>query len=411
VALAAIVVPLVACGSSTPGAGGPTPKPPARPAGASIIDQVAALSRAPHGSVKSSDGSAELLLPPGSLPAGTALSDIKITKLIPIEASLRFGGRPPLIAYRLEPDGLEFATRPFLRMATNLAPDGRIPWLFTDSRSGVSRLTAVATQVNLENRQVTLTAQLAHFSQIATSEGTFILTLSELQDHVWGEPFEMKVAIARTALVDPVTRKGSDKVEVEPPGTVLFTGLWLPAGLRPTVVEAPPRETGLPSGSTFTVVQTFSCRTSGVTQVEYKAYLRFPEAPAYGTHQSEIQVDSEYRKCQPPMSPISASFNQSEFTTTYSIQVKKVPALGGPNWSGTDCGTTLELPERSTSAVEKEVSFKWSHPHPPCDATTDHAKVVVIARLHALDDPESYWFCSYQGAAPGKGKPCTYFGK
>jgi hypothetical protein len=111
------------------------------------------------------------------------------------------------------------------------------------------------------------------------------------------------------------------------------------------------------------------------------------------------------------MSPISASFNQSEFTTTYSIQVKKVPALGGPNWSGTDCGTTLELPERSTSAVEKEVSFKWSHPHPPCDATTDHAKVVVIARLHALDDPESYWFCSYQGAAPGKGKPCTYFGK
>ncbi len=418
VALAAIAVPLVACVSSSPGAGGRTPTPPAAPTSASLIDQVAALIRAPHVSIKASDGRAELLLPSGSLPAGTALSNIKITKLNPVDASIRFDRNPPLFAYRLEPDGLQFATQPVLRLSVDLPPSGRLPLLFTDSGSRFSRLRPIATEVDLVNRQVTFTARLAHFSDAVGTAGWFTVTLSELQDHVWGDPFQMKAVITQVWWSQITAhRLYGTTIESFPSGQVWLHGEWYGHDITPSVVKDAPPVTALGS-HTFTVLQSFSCRGIGYkSSVDYVASLRYPltsvgkgveEDPAGGQDWERISVSSGQRQCKRPVSPISAAFDQSQFTTTYTVEVKEVPTLGKGTWYGPNCDRWETKPDLMISEGTKKLTFVWHHPHPPCGATRDHLDVFMRISFPVLQPPGVRWVCEYHGAASGAGKECEY---
>ncbi|MBM3943159.1 MAG: hypothetical protein FJ316_09610 [SAR202 cluster bacterium] len=60
------------------------------------------------GSVKSSDGTARIDVPEGSLPEGVRLSDIKIGPVDAATLPVQFPNGPALAAYKLEPDGAKF---------------------------------------------------------------------------------------------------------------------------------------------------------------------------------------------------------------------------------------------------------------------------------------------------------------
>lgn len=106
------------------------------------------------------------------------------------------------------------------------------------------------------------------------------------------------------------------------------------------------------------------------------------------------------------VSPIDAVFTPATFSTTYSLLLSptEVPLL--LNWSGPNCGSWSASDERD---------FTWTHPHPPCDATTDHHDVAVTALGLAgesvagsrVSGPTRAFRCTYQGAETGAGPACV----
>ncbi|MSP21755.1 MAG: hypothetical protein EXR66_01825 [Dehalococcoidia bacterium] len=100
------------------------------------------------------------------------------------------------------------------------------------------------------------------------------------------------------------------------------------------------------------------------------------------------------------VSPIEAVFNKAAFTTEYSALVSTEPAGAAPAlsfaWSGADCGTFGPIANPRT--------FRWTHPHPPCDPTTDHANR-TITLLASWADRQLR--CAYQGQPPASAPPCV----
>ncbi len=93
--------------------------------------------------------------------------------------------------------------------------------------------------------------------------------------------------------------------------------------------------------------------------------------------------------------PIRAVFNQQAFTTTYTLPVDAPSPIPGIDWRGADCGAFQ---------VDSPTTWRWNHPHPPCDPSTDHGNRTIIATIQiggALIE------CRYQGASSGTGPPCT----
>ncbi|MFA7250052.1 MAG: hypothetical protein WC273_10525 [Dehalococcoidia bacterium] len=93
--------------------------------------------------------------------------------------------------------------------------------------------------------------------------------------------------------------------------------------------------------------------------------------------------------------PIRAAFSPPAQTTTYNLPVEMEGATPGVDWRGADCGTYR---------AESATVFRWSHPHPPCDPTSDHADRTIIATIQI---GSARIECRYQGSASGTGSPCT----
>ena len=133
-------------------------------------------------------------------------------------------------------------------------------------------------------------------------------------------------------------------------------------------------------------------------------------APATGTP-SGAQAQGT-ATAQPPavapavevrVSPIEAVLNQAAFTTTYSVLVTIEPPDANAGltfgWSGADCGSS------EVDRLDARI-FRWVHPHPPCDATTDHSNR-TITLLVSWSSGARQLRCTYQGAASGVGPPCV----
>jgi hypothetical protein len=116
---------IAAVNNALAGCVGPTPTPtPDVPA---LATQIPA---GPHDTVMSSDGRAELLIPPGALPSGVAVADIHVTSVDPAASGITIDGQPPLFVYQLEPDGIHFTMPVLLRISSTLSAGGEVPQLF-----------------------------------------------------------------------------------------------------------------------------------------------------------------------------------------------------------------------------------------------------------------------------------------
>jgi hypothetical protein len=103
------------------------------------------------------------------------------------------------------------------------------------------------------------------------------------------------------------------------------------------------------------------------------------------------------------VSPVEAVFNQATFTTTYSVLITIEPPDGNPGltiaWSGADCGSW------EVDRLDARI-YRWVHPHPPCDATTDHSTRTITLEARWAGGNRQLR-CTYQGAASGVGPPCV----
>lgn len=113
---------------------------------------------------------------------------------------------------------------------------------------------------------------------------------------------------------------------------------------------------------------------------------------------------------------ITAVFDQSKFTTTYTLKVVgALPEGLYVEWSGPNCGEVvnqivgIDGLERADDVVHN-VTFTWKHPHPPCANASDHSNVTVVAQAteggSRGNTPRLVTICTYPGSASGTGPAC-----
>jgi hypothetical protein len=102
--------------------------------------------------------------------------------------------------------------------------------------------------------------------------------------------------------------------------------------------------------------------------------------------------------------PIQASFIDEAMATQYSIEVDELLEEQGISvqWSGPTCGDWTPQGEQLVTTGHT-YTMTWHHPHPPCDATTDHHDVTIRATIRFKDQ---VIVCEYQGAKSGEGPAC-----
>lgn len=106
----------------------------------------------------------------------------------------------------------------------------------------------------------------------------------------------------------------------------------------------------------------------------------------------------------PLVHPIVAAFDAQAYSTQYTVVVDD-PDLDvvKVQWSGPNCGDWTPQDPQVGAETTNQFTMTWHHPHPPCDATTQHKDVTVRATVTIKD---ATFVCEYQGADDGTGQAC-----
>jgi hypothetical protein len=142
-------------------------------------------------------------------------------------------------------------------------------------------------------------------------------------------------------------------------------------------------------------------QTPQPTETSQPTAVPATQAPAVAPTQPPPPATPTPQPTQPPanvfagVGPISATFAQPAQRTDYVVTAS---AQGYTfEWSGADCGT---------SGPTSPGAFMWHHPHPPCDASTNHSnRTIRVVVTHTATNQKLV--CTYHGAASGTGAACT----
>jgi hypothetical protein len=104
--------------------------------------------------------------------------------------------------------------------------------------------------------------------------------------------------------------------------------------------------------------------------------------------------------------PVAATFTPATFSTEYLLGIANPTAEAlTVEWSGPDCGTWApQGPSNANAMTTQTWSMTWTHPHPPCDPTTEHADRTIAATVRGTSGT---LVCSYPGAHSGVGPACV----
>ena len=131
--------------------------------------------------------------------------------------------------------------------------------------------------------------------------------------------------------------------------------------------------------------------------------------------QPRLRLPRNYRYAT--TTPITAVFDQSKFTTTYTFNTTGLFPQGGLiRWSGPNCGT-VSGDAFSVASIQRyedlavKAPYTWVHPHPPCGDSPDHADATIVGTLaegegHPERTPRFITTCTYRGSATGTGAVC-----
>lgn len=214
--------------------------------------------------IMSNDQIAELVIPKTALPDNVTIEDISVTRI----SSSQFGDES-LIAYELEPDGLEFTEEVFLKFQLDEGDDS-VPLVFISTSNGIDLVNNTKSEVNLKTEKQNITIQLTHFSQI---------WISSAQD-----PYQIKASVRDTPCGEPILTNATFTLYKDnfvimnvPSGitvwkflepSVKIKGSW--ENLNPMIsplskIHGKPQFTDVSVGETFTVKDnTFRCSEPGL---------------------------------------------------------------------------------------------------------------------------------------------------
>ena len=293
-----LVVPIAiaACGDATP-----EPLPPAvaaEPTSTSPIPSPTPDARpetpAPSASLElaTAEGAARLTIPAGALPQGVNPSQVRITDARADDLPATFEGAGDLLAYRLEPDGLQLRQPATLEIRVeNGGENVPVVWHVTsgdeDPEAGPQIELLQATEVLLDPDQGTATVRLEidSFSWFVARDRGFFLTLE------MARPFQ-----ATVGRVFPVhttttmqlrshrstvewTYKGVDKERVQSSDPVLpweiTKGVFQPSEALGNIAQENSPGPTVVDGLIYTFNSGFSCDYAGRGFVEYRLDTRY----------------------------------------------------------------------------------------------------------------------------------------
>jgi hypothetical protein len=311
-----------------------------------IVDQIA---EGPHTTVKSSDGKLLLMIPDGALPSDVAATQITTNNIRPNTVPVTVGGNRPLLAYRFEPDGLQFSTPAVIVLTMNPFADNTLPMLFSVSGEKVEAITSILYATDPKTHKLIVTAPIAHFSEVVVTKGDFGILFYNIFDQVQNDPFTVEAVVFRQSR--------------SPVATWALTGGWAVGWpIEPRLgrdVPIPPYTT-LSTGE-FRVRQKFTCKgLSAYTSLTYVAVIGFDLTVAVKKQTTTshstmtFNVMKDFR-CIRMVEILVVTF--ANFTTTYTLgashpEVEKLAYA----WSNSNsCGDFNEASELRQA--------KWLHPH------------------------------------------------
>ncbi|MCG3773987.1 MAG: hypothetical protein JW395_0804 [Nitrospira sp.] len=212
----------------------------------------------PHDTVASADGSAELLIPQGALPAGTSASQLKVAPLAPSEILVRFKDGSPASGYRLEPDGLTFSKPAVLRIKRD-ASDSTLPLVLLLSKGQPAAL-RTALEIDRKRGTAVVSAVIPHFSEMYIGRGFFRLEFMNLRDQVVNQPFPAESLLSLlTTSIEWTFENQQWRAEIENPvadgGWVTLIGDLLKPDRVPNSPILPLENGVLISNQSFTCVR------------------------------------------------------------------------------------------------------------------------------------------------------------
>ena len=249
------------------------------------------------GNVTSSDGSIELAIPEDALPAGVSLEDIKINKLSDTESGVTLDGEAPLLAYALEPRGIEFNTPISVTLTADLS-DSPFPVLYNVSEKKISIVQNLSIEEDSEGNPIALHGELNHFSTLVLYRKRFKATVSDPGKQFIGVPFNVSVQVVRlkpqirilagdppfpytSTIVDPWNIRGI--LREADTGSAL-----IPNKLKPTVYNSAPPSTSY-SGDSFTANFRFTCVKKGTTNLTYQVWINGQDKIVFGEGTTVIE--------------------------------------------------------------------------------------------------------------------------
>jgi len=160
------------------------------------------------GQVVSADGDLTLDIPAGALPADT---EITVRNLDPAAVGAGFPGLEVAGAYEFGPDGLVFQQPVTVTLRLDQVPVGpggvlqaEVVSLFSDSGTGPELADAQEIRADAETGATTLTAQIAHFSNLVKVKAGIKVEVSGVPDTlVVGKIFNVEVSVSVAPNIGP----------------------------------------------------------------------------------------------------------------------------------------------------------------------------------------------------------------
>jgi hypothetical protein len=263
------------------------------------------ITQLPHQTVKSSDGEVTLLIPKGALPTNVPLSKLKISPLKPGTAP-SIDCNPPLIAYNMQPDGLQFVTPVVIVVTLDPPKDGSQPLLFSVSGQTVEPLSPILNTIDPKSHKMIITAAIAHFSDVVSGNlGPRVTVIKQTggYDQAITESF-IVVANVSGPLTAPKWSLAGNWTALTP--------------IDPSSVDSKPPATGFGVGSDYSTFPSFKCTAAEIyTAVQYTAEISY-ETYYKQLIQTEITRSTSLR-CVNLVTHFKASFNQGEFSTHFTV--------------------------------------------------------------------------------------------
>lgn len=310
-------------------------------------------------SVKSTDESAELIIPKGALPDNVNQDDISVTRI-----SNTASEDESWIDYKLEPDGLEFTEEILLKVQLDNDND-TFPLVLISNGNGIDLVDNILTEVDLENNTKIVSIPLTHFSTISIGfGGAFELKLSA-QDTMVGE--KVNTTASFTLFNTKFFRneikigKGITVFEFLEPH-IIYNGAWTiyeDTILSPdTTISGKPSSTQVNVGQTNTVQDDFyKVEEEGIGRLWYEAEVTasfnkftYNSEEDYlkglGTRQGPFRnkksmiINAVSFRCFTPTLSLQLSFNYNDSRVETDIFVD---IDGPPNTTGIVTLTGLDI--------------------------------------------------------------------